>query len=213
MYQFSQVSWSSPRGSLHYIHPFEDNNGRIHRYLIHHVLAAGGFNPPGIVLPVSAAILDRIGDYRRTLESYSRRLLPLIQWTEAKRGNVDVLNETADFYRFFDAAPQAEFLFSCVARTVDVDLPTETAFLAGYDAFKKRVSVLIDMPDRLIDLLFRFLRQNDGTLSKRAGENVFANLAIAETSQIEAIYQEIRPQIGGTGAQTNEISGRGPVEP
>jgi hypothetical protein len=31
------------------------------------------------VFPVSAAILERIDDYRRVLEDYSRRLLPLIQ--------------------------------------------------------------------------------------------------------------------------------------
>ena len=48
-----------------YAHPFEDGNGRIHRYLIHHILAERGFNPPGVVFPVSAAILDRIDDYRR----------------------------------------------------------------------------------------------------------------------------------------------------
>lgn len=147
-----------------YIHPFEDGNGRLHRILIHHVLAVRGFNPPGIVFPVSAVILDRIDSYRRTPESYSLRLLPLIQWTATEHGNVEVLNETADFYRFFDATPHAEFLFSCVARTVDVDLPAETAFLAGYDTFRRRVSALVDMPDRVMDLLFRFLRQHDGTL-------------------------------------------------
>jgi len=53
-----------------YAHPFEDGNGRIHRYLIHHVLAERGFNPPGVVFPVSAAILDRIDDYRQVLESH-----------------------------------------------------------------------------------------------------------------------------------------------
>ena len=59
-----------------YVHPFEDGNGRLHRYLIHHVLAERGFNPPGMVFPVSAAILDRIVDYRKILETYSARLLP-----------------------------------------------------------------------------------------------------------------------------------------
>jgi Fic family protein len=44
-----------------YVHPFEDGNGRIHRYLI---LAKRGFNPPGMVFPVSATILDRIDDYK-----------------------------------------------------------------------------------------------------------------------------------------------------
>ncbi len=88
------------------------------------------------------------------------------------------------------------------SRVRDVDLTTETAFLAGYDAFKKHVSILIDMPDRLIDLLFRFLRQKDRTLFKRASETSFANLTATEAPQLEAIYQEILPQLGGNNAQT-----------
>lgn len=63
-----------------YIHPFEDGNGRFHRYLIHHVLAERGFNPSGLVFPVSAVILDQIDNYRKVLESYSGRLLPQIRW-------------------------------------------------------------------------------------------------------------------------------------
>ncbi len=47
-----------------YIHPFEDGNRRLHRYLIHHVLRAHKFNPPDIILPVSAVILKRIDPYR-----------------------------------------------------------------------------------------------------------------------------------------------------
>src|SRR6202034_4292142 len=92
-----------------YVHPFADGNGRIHRYLIHHVLAQRGFNPSGIVFPISASILERLDDYRAVLEDYSRRLLPVIDWRPGD-GNVEVLNETADFYRFFDATPHAEFL-------------------------------------------------------------------------------------------------------
>ena len=111
-----------------YIHPFEDGNGRIHRYLIHHVLSARGFNPPGLVFPVSAAILDRIESYRKVLESYSARLLPLIEWKPTAKMNVEILNDTGDFYRYFDATPHAEFLFKCVQRTIEHDLPEEAAF-------------------------------------------------------------------------------------
>ncbi|HWX64393.1 Fic family protein [Bradyrhizobium sp.] len=171
-----------------YIHPFADGNGRLHRYLIHHVLAERGFNPPGMVFPVSAAILDRIDDYRRTLETYSERLLPLIKWESTDKGNVRVLNETADYYRFFDATPHAEFLYECVARTIDVDLPAEAKYLQGYDTFKRQVNDIVDMPDGTLDLLFRFLKQNKGALSKRAREKEFAALTDDEVAKIEASY-------------------------
>ena len=183
-----------------YIHPFEDGNGRLHRFLIHHVLAERGFNPPGVVFPVSAVILDRIEDYRRTLESYSQRMLPLVRWRPTERNNVQVLNDTADFYRYFDATPHAEFLFSCLARTIDIDLPAETAFLKAYDAFKARVSAIADMPDRLLDLLFRFLGQNGGTLSRRAREREFAGLTDAEAAEIEAIFAETNPEAAAVAA-------------
>ena len=53
------------------------------------------------------------------LESYSSRLLPLVEWEPTPRGNVRVLNETADFYRYPDLTPQTQ--------TVREDLPKETS--------------------------------------------------------------------------------------
>lgn len=175
---------------LVYIHPFEDGNGRIHRYLVHHVLAARGFNPPGLAFPVSAAILDRIGAYGTVLEDHSLRLLPLIEWESAGRGNVRVLNDTADFYRFFDATPHAEFLFECVRTTIEEDLPNEADFLRRYDRFTRHLQSIADMPDRTADLLFRFLHQNAGRLSRRAREREFKMLTDEETEEIERLYDE-----------------------
>lgn len=174
-----------------YIHPFADGNGRLHRYLIHHALSMRGFNPPGVVFPVSAAILDRIAEYEAVLQSYSARLLPLIEWRPTASNNVEVLNETADFYRYFDATPHAEFLFSCVAQTIEADLPGEAAFLQRYDQFAERVQQIVDMPGPTIDLLFRFLQQNEGVLSKRAREKEFAALSASEAKTIEDIYAQV----------------------
>ena len=171
-----------------YVHPFADGNGRIHRYLIHHVLANRGFNPAGVVFPVSAAILENIHQYRSRLEDYSRRLLPVIEWQPTDDGNVKVLNDTADFYRFFDATPLAEFLYGCVKKTIEVDLPRETEFLARYDQFRIRIENIVDMPDRMVDLLFRFLHQNQGRLSKRAREQEFLRLTDTEAAATETAY-------------------------
>jgi hypothetical protein len=173
-----------------YTHPFEDGNGRLHRYLIHHVLTHRGFNPPGMIFPISAAILKRIDAYRDVLESYSARLLPVIQWQSTADGNVAVLNDTGDFYRFFDATPHVEFLYRCVQDTLEEDLPQETLFLQRFDRFRGRVQALVDMPDRTLDNLFGFLRQGNGHLSQRAREKEFSALANEEIAEIEAFYGE-----------------------
>ncbi len=173
-----------------YVHPFGDGNGRIHRYLVHHILAKRGFNPAGIVFPVSAAIQDRIDEYREVLESYSKRLLPCIQWTPTSEGNVSVENETADLYRFFDATPHAEFLYSCAKRTIEIDLPDETAFLTSFDRFSVGVDAMLEMSNVTKDLLFRFLHQNSGKLSKRAKSKEFASLGEDEVAAVEALYNE-----------------------
>ena len=176
-----------------FVHPFEDGNGRLHRYLIHHVLAKRGFNPPGLVFPISAVILDRLDGYRAALEDYSRRLLPAVDWEPTDNGNIRVLNDTGDFYRFFDATLQTEFLYGCVQRTIEQDLPEEAAFLKRYDAFRAELNLMLDLPDRSSDLLFRFLQQNGGKLSRRARGNEFAALTDQEVERIEAAYRDANP--------------------
>ncbi len=174
-----------------FTHPFEDGNGRLHRYLIHHVLAKRGFNPPGLVFPISAVILDRMDGYRAALEDHSRRLLPAVDWEPTDDGNVRVLNDTGDFYRFLDVTPQTEFLYGCVQRTIEQDLPEEAAFLKRYDAFRAELDLMLDLPDRLADLLFRFLHQNGGTLSRRGREREFAALTDEEVERIEVVYRDV----------------------
>jgi Fic family protein len=173
-----------------YIHPFEDGNGRLHRWLIHHTLTAAGYNPPGVVFPVSAAVYREIAAYKSVLESYSHPLLGLIEWTPTTQGNVRVLNDTANYYRYFDATAHAEFLYRCVELTIEQDLPQEVAYLEAYDRFSKGLQELVDMPEQKINLLHKFLRQQDGRLSKRARTNEFAALTDEETGQIETLYRD-----------------------
>ena len=174
-----------------YIHPFVDGNGRIHRWLIHHVLAAAGYNPPGIVFPVSAAILRRIDAYRSVLESYSSALLPLIEWRPTADGNVEVLTDTGDYYRYFDATAHAEFLYACVEQTVEHDLPEEVRFLEAFDAFSSAVKEMVEMPDRQIEQLRVFLAQGNGKLSERARSHEFRALTDQEALQLEQLYAQI----------------------
>ena len=171
-----------------FIHPFEDGNGRIHRYLIHHLLAKKAFTDQGIIFPVSSSILNHILDYQKVLESYSKPLLAFIEWEETQDHNVQVTNQTFDYYRFFDATRQTEFLFDCVEDTIKNIVPQEIKFLANYDSFKKYMEEEFEMPDKMVSTLVRFLEQNQGVLSKRAREKEFARLTDTEVKNIESTY-------------------------
>lgn len=97
-------------------------------------------------------------EYRAVPESYSKRLLPLIEWQPTEDCNVRVINDTCDLYRFFDATLHAEFTYCCVPQTIENDLPDEARFLQCYDAFCSGIAAIVDMPGRTSDLLFRFLQ-------------------------------------------------------
>jgi len=167
-----------------------DGNGRLHRWIIHHTLALGGYNPPGVVFPISAVLLRDATEYSAVLRAYSEQLLPLIEWRATADGNVEVLNDTADHYRYFDATPHAEFLYRCVQETVEHDLPDEVAYLEAYDRFAREVQTIVDLPERTVELLVRFLEQGHGRLSKRAREREFAKLTDAERERIEDLFAE-----------------------
>jgi Fic family protein len=174
-----------------FIHPFEDGNGRIHRYLIHHILAKKEFSKQGIIFPISASILDHIDNYRKVLESYSHPIQEYIDWKETKDHNIEVISSSIDFYRYYDATLQAEFLFDCVNDTIERIIPQEINYLSNYDEFKIFIDDEFEMPDKMVAQLVRFLEQNNGQLSKRAKKKEFDDLSDKEVETIELQFQEI----------------------
>ncbi|MDP4805882.1 MAG: Fic family protein [Crocinitomicaceae bacterium] len=172
-----------------FIHPFVDGNGRLHRYIIHHILSQTGYTEQGIIFPISASILTHIKDYAKSLESYSQPILNFIDWKPSENNNVEILNDTIDYYRYFDATRQAEFLFYCVNDTLVHIIPNEVEYLKKYDAFKQFLDHRFEMPDNMISLIVGFLEQGNGRLSKRAISNEFNALTVDEIGSIEEQYQ------------------------
>jgi hypothetical protein len=187
-----------------YVHPFEDGNGRVHRCLIHHVLAERKFTPPGMVFPVSSVMLDRIDDYRATLQDHSRPLMPFIDWRATPNRNVEVLNDTADLYRYFDCTGAAEFLYACVTCTVERDLPNEIDYLRRHDDAIRRIMETVEMPDRLAENLVMFIRQNHGTLPKSRRSGEYKGLSDDEVTGLEEI---VRHAFDGFGDEVAQLSG------
>ncbi|MCC7529502.1 MAG: Fic family protein [Candidatus Melainabacteria bacterium] len=175
---------------LVYVHPFADGNGRLHRCLIHHTLSDRQFTPPGMLLPVSSVMLDWIEKYRETLHARSARLMELIEWEPTARGNVNVLNDTADLYRYFDCTESAEFLYSCVKRTIDADLPREIDYLTRRDQAVKDVMNVVEMPDLMAEQFVLFVHRNGGTLPKNRRKREFAALKEKELAELEEIVRD-----------------------
>lgn len=174
-----------------FIHPFVDGNGRIHRYLIHHVLIRKEYVPRGMIFPVSSIILKRLDEYRGVLEAFSVPRMDMIEWRPDDSNNIEVLNETADLYRYFDVTKQAEFLYDCVRQTFEQTIPEEVDYLEKYDLMKDYLDNLFEMPDKTVALLIRFLEQGNGRLSERVKSKEFSVLMPDEVQRIEERYQEI----------------------
>ena len=183
-----------------FIHPFLDGNGRIHRWLIHHVLARRGFGPEDVILPVSSSILrDRRG-YDEVLESFSRGIAPFIEWDLGAERHLTVRNDTAYLYRTFDATRQVEYTFDRLRDAIDVDLAEELGFLDLFDRALRAVERLVDLPDRRAREFVQLVLQNDGRLARRKRSR-FAEL---RDDEIEALEGAVRAERDAAGDVTDQ---------
>lgn len=182
-----------------FIHPFGDGNGRIHRYLIHHTLSEAGFTPPGILFPVSAAIVRNQSAYDAALERFSRAIAPHIDWAWSNGddgGGPDIVvkNRTDHLYRYADVTPQAEYLYGCVIDTVRQDLRNEVLFLEIFDRAMRGVMDRIDMPNRKAGQLVKLVLQN-GRIGKDKRASLYSELTDAEIDDLERIILDARTHV------------------
>ena len=173
-----------------FIHPFEDGNGRIHRFLIHNILSIRGMVPEDLMFPVSATMLNNPEDYNDSLEAFSRSLNLLAEYSLDELGRMTVHNDTACWYRYMDMTAQAEALYDFISQTIEDEFVEELSFLANYDGTKKAIQEIVDMPDRLIDLFIRLCLQNNGNLSARKKRSHFNFLTDDELFSMERAIKE-----------------------
>jgi len=175
-----------------FIHPFEDGNGRIHRFLIHDMITRDGIAEYGMIIPVSAHMVNNMKEYDDALEIYSKPLMQRIKFTIAADGSVRVDNteEVGSYFRYPDMTYQSAYLAKTIQSTIKEDLSDELLFLERYDELKTSLQNLIDMPDRRLAQIIIFLHQNKGKFPNRRKAD-FTEITLEEFSKMENIYRDI----------------------
>lgn len=175
-----------------FIHPFEDGNGRIHRFLIHDMLTRDGLAEHGLIIPVSAHMINNMNEYDIALESYSKPLMRRIKFTRDDKGEITITNpsEVNAYFRYPDLTMQSAYLAKTIQATIQEDLSEELFFLERYDELKRALQNLIDMPDKRLNDIIVFLHQNKGVFPKRRKKD-FEEITEEEFTKMEHIYVEI----------------------
>lgn len=173
-----------------FMHPFDDGNGRIHRFLIHNILATSRFTPEGMIFPVSATLVQNMKDYDQTLELFSKPLIPLIDYDLTDTGGMSVKNETALHYRYIDMTSIVEKMFWFIETTIEKELVSELDLLINYGKAKSCMQEVIDMPDRMIDLFMCICRENGGKLSQNKRRSLFHKLTDDEVAILEKCVKD-----------------------
>jgi hypothetical protein len=179
-----------------FLHPLPDGNGRVHRFLIHNILARLGFTPEGVLFPVSAPMLRDRGGYDRALETFSTRLLDCVSWDFEPDGTFVPEDVNSEHYRYVDLTPLVEYLYDQVAEATEEDLKEELVFLDAFDRAFLAVQQIVDMPDREISLLTRLCMQNGGTLAL-ARRSRFDRLTDGEIALVEVAVRRAMTRAQG----------------
>jgi hypothetical protein len=149
-----------------YLHPFMDGNGRLHRFMIHQVLAQSGLLADGVVIPISAVIMKNIPEYHKVLTQFSRPALDLWEYQRGEARPYILKQAPSRTYRFFEADREVNFVHEMLAQAVRFEIPAELAFLSGYDEAITTVDREFDLPQKDVGVLVRSIRSNGFALSK-----------------------------------------------
>jgi hypothetical protein len=172
-----------------YIHPFMDGNGRLHRFLIQHVLARSALMAPDTVIPVSAVIEQNIPAYLDVLTGFSRPVTWLWDYRRGDKDPVILRTPGSRPYRFFEADREIAFLHSMIRQAVQDEIPRELAWLRGYDEAFTMLNNELDLPRKDLSALIRMAHSNNGVLSGHRRKQ-YSHIPDSVLGRIEEVVQQ-----------------------
>lgn len=149
-----------------YIHPFDDGNGRLHRFLIHDVMK---HREPEhkFIIPISAAILKNQSQYDAVLETVSRPIMSMVNYHFDDNNKLIINNDIDYLYRYPDYTEHVKFIYAMMDSAISEDLINEVCLLTVFDSLKKMLNNHLDLPNNKIDTLLSIVIANGGKVPNR----------------------------------------------
>lgn len=175
-----------------FIHPFMDGNGRLSRFMFHHVLCQQGSLSNGLILPVSAVLHDKERDYLDALSTYSAKTR--IFWDITY---IDIDNITLSFqgheaiYRYWDGTLCAELMAQASEEAMEQYIKREVAHLSKYDTLKRRIDRAFDISDSTLSKLVIFCLEQNGRISNKRRDQYRYSVPEDVFDALEEAYSEL----------------------
>jgi len=171
-----------------YIHPLDDGNGRIHRYLIHDVMKQREPEHK-FIIPISAAILKNQKQYDSVLETISRPILAMLDWElDSENNNKLIVHNDIDYmYRYPDYTEHVKFVYDMMTTAISDELVEEIGLLVVFDAIKSAINNLTDIPNNTLDQITSIIINGGGKVSKAKYKLVVLHIDQEKLTVIEEL--------------------------
>ena len=188
-----------------YIHPFSDGNGRVHRYLIHDVLKSRIKTEQDFIIPVSATIQQKPGEYNDVLEKISKPVMALINYDLDEKDHSITINNDIDYlYRYPDFTDHVLFLYKMMEASISKDLMQEVMYIVKFDVVKKAIEKLYDVPNKELNLFIQLALQNNGKIGKKKRKRFGAWINEASLQALEEIICNVLEDVNVQCEKSNE---------
>jgi len=96
-----------------FIQPFQEENEKLHRFLIHYILKNTQFYPGDLILPISPTINTNTAQYHVVVQHFYAQVMNALTYERVDRTGFDVniiTPNTKIWYQYFDATLQTDYL-------------------------------------------------------------------------------------------------------